>query len=127
MSPPRTPDGRYIVHVGRAGPRLWRAANPYLSTEQREVLTAKLMDGRRAVRTAKGNPELLALARSQVDAAKRELGERGPVWWTDGSADLNRMLIKNSPYNGWWQARLAHPDNEPISARDKSKISRART
>ena len=30
--------------------------------------------------------------------AKVELGERGPVWWSDGAPDYNRHLIKNTPY-----------------------------
>jgi hypothetical protein len=29
-------------------------------------------------------------------------GERGPVWWSDGSPDYNRKLAKNSPYAAWW-------------------------
>jgi len=40
-------------------------------------------------------------ARQAVDAAKRDLGERGPVWWTDGAPDFNRTLAKNSPYAEW--------------------------
>ncbi|WP_240902888.1 hypothetical protein [Caulobacter sp. SLTY] len=43
-------------------------------------------------------------ARAQVDAAKRALGERGPVWWTDGAADFNRHMARNSPYADWWSA-----------------------
>mgnify|MGYP003291696930 CR=1 FL=1 len=103
MPPPRTPDGRYIVHIGRQGPRLWRAANPALSDEQLQELTGELMDARRAVKASRGDPERLAVARDQVDAAKQALGERGPVWWTDGSPDLNRFLVKNSPYAEWWR------------------------
>jgi len=43
-------------------------------------------------------------ARGQVDAAKRALGERGPVWWTDGAADFNRHMARKSPYADWWSA-----------------------
>ena len=103
MSPPRTPDGRYIVHIGRQGPRLWRAANPALSAEQLQMLTGELMDGRRAVKASRGNSDRLAASRAQVDVAKQALGERGTVWWTDGSPDLNRVLVKNSPYAEWWR------------------------
>ena len=39
--------------------------------------------------------------RASVDAAKRALGERGPVWWDDGAPDFNRHLAKNTPYAGW--------------------------
>ncbi|MEA1072464.1 hypothetical protein SH584_07320 [Sphingomonas sp. LY29] len=103
--PPRTPDGRYIVVEGKAGPRLWRASNPGLSETERQQLVDQLMDARRAVRDAKGDPDLLAKARAAVDRAKRGLGERGPVWWDDGSADLNRTLVRNSPYAEWWTNR----------------------
>ncbi|CAN5132180.1 hypothetical protein BH09PSE2_BH09PSE2_04950 [soil metagenome] len=65
------------------------------------------MAARRAVRSALplGGAELRA-ARAEVDAAKRGLGERGPVWWTDGAPDLNRHMAKNTPYAEWF-ARLA--------------------
>jgi hypothetical protein len=33
-------------------------------------------------------------AHHTVDEAKRALGERGPVWWKDGSPDLNRHMAK---------------------------------
>lgn len=102
MCPPHTPDGRYIVHIGRQGPRLWRAANPAVSADELEALAKTLMDGRRAVKAARGDPERTADARARVDAAKRALGERGTVWWTDGAPDLNRVLVKNSPYAEWW-------------------------
>ncbi len=47
------------------------------------------------------------LARKAVDAAKIALGERGPVWWTYGSADLNRHKVNDSPYAEWWASSLA--------------------
>lgn len=62
------------------------------------------MTARRAVKSAKGDPERLRKARSEVDAAKVSLGERGPVWWTDGSPDLNRKMVKNTPYRDWYKA-----------------------
>ena len=61
------------------------------------------MAARRAVRDAKGDEGALKQARSAVDAAKIALGERGPPWWTDGAADYNRRLAKNTPYAGWWE------------------------
>lgn len=103
MCPLTTPDGRYIVHIGRQGPRLWRAANPALSPERLQELTKQLMGARRAVRAARGDPARVAAARVQVNAAKQALGERGVVWWSDGSPDLNRCLVRNSPYADWWQ------------------------
>jgi hypothetical protein len=102
-APPRTPDGRYLVIAGKAGPRLWRASNPLLPEAERHKLVQELMDGRRQVRAAKGDPAGLAAARARVDAAKRALGERGPVWWRDGAPDLNRRLIRNTPYRDWWE------------------------
>lgn len=95
---PVTPDGRYFVVRGR----LWRRADPGLSAEERERLVGELMAARRAVRTAKKEGEGLAAARGRVDAAKRGLGERGPVWWTDGAPDLNRHMVANTLYAGWF-------------------------
>ena len=88
--PPRTPDGRYLVVRGR----LWRASNPHLDPAAREGLVRDLMDARRAVGAAlkSGDGAALRAARRGVDAAKIGLGERGPVWWTDGSPDYNRHL-----------------------------------
>ena len=36
-----------------------------------------------------------------VDRTKCALGERGPVWWTDGAPDFNRHMARNSPYADW--------------------------
>ncbi|MGQ0845560.1 MAG: hypothetical protein ACT4QF_15665 [Sporichthyaceae bacterium] len=99
-SPPTTPDGRYLVVRGR----LWRRANPALSADEREVLVRELMDARRAKKAAMrdGDSAARADATERVDRAKRGLGERGPVWWSDGAPDLNRHLAKNSPYAEWF-------------------------
>jgi hypothetical protein len=91
---PVTPDGRYFVVRGR----LWRMSNPALSEEARERLVRDLMAARRAVRAKEPD------ARARVDAAKRALGERGPVWWDDGARDWNRHLVKNTPYADWYAA-----------------------
>ncbi len=95
-----TPDGRYFVVRGR----LWRRANPAMSEERRETLVRELMSARRAVKAAmsSGVAADLLLARKAVDAAKVALGERGPVWWTDGAPDLNRQKVKDSPYAQWY-------------------------
>ncbi len=100
--PLRTPDGRYLVILGKAGPRLWRASNPTLPSEERQILVEALMTARRSVKAAKDNSEAMARARADVDEAKQSLGERGPVWWTDGAPDFNRTLVENSPYQEWW-------------------------
>jgi hypothetical protein len=96
-----TPDGRYFVVRGR----LWRRANPNLPAEQRDALVRDLMNARRAVKAAmrSGVAAELQLARKAVDDAKIALGERGPVWWTDGAPDLNRHKVKDSPYAEWYQ------------------------
>jgi hypothetical protein len=98
-----TPDGRYFVVRGR----LWRRMNPDLPAEKREALVRDLMNARRAVKTAmrSGNAEELQLARKAVDAAKVSLGERGPVWWTDGAPDFNRHKVSGTPYAEWWAQR----------------------
>ncbi|WP_419807838.1 hypothetical protein [Sphingomonas sp.] len=101
-----TPDGRYIVVRGR----LWRRANPDLTDADRTGLVAALMAARRGVRKAlaASDAAALATARASVDAAKIGLGERGPVWWTDGAPDQNRRLAHNSSY-GEWYGGLAPP------------------
>ncbi len=85
MTYPTTPDGRYFVVRGR----LWRCSNPQLLDEERLRLTAVLMAARRAkgIAMRAGDEQGRELARQQVDAAKIALGERGPVWWSDGAPD----------------------------------------
>ena len=95
-----TPDGRYIVVRGR----LWRATNPSLPEPERQRLTEALMDARRAVKAARAAVDRDAedAAHRAVDAAKQALGERGPVWWTDGAPDLNRKMARNTAYAEWF-------------------------
>ena len=100
VKPLLTPDDRYMVVRGR----LWRSANPNLAPEVRSKLVRQLMDARRDVKTSRRahDAELLAAARRTVHETKIALGERGPVWWTDGSKDFNRYLAKNTPYADWY-------------------------
>ena len=79
-------------------------ANPGLDEEERIDLVDKLMRARRAVRDARRSADLAAEsdARKAVDEVKRALGERGPVWWNDGSPDLNRHMAKNTLYADWY-------------------------
>ncbi len=79
-------------------------ANPALDPATWEALVRDLMSARRAVRDSKDDPDALRDARACVDAAKRALGERGPVWWTDGAPDLNRKMARNTPYADWFAA-----------------------
>jgi hypothetical protein len=99
---PNTPDGRYFVVKGR----LWRTSNPDLAPEERQRYVNQLMSARRQVGIAlkADDAEAERAARSAVDQAKHALGERGPVWWTDGAPDLNRHLVKNTPYAAWFAA-----------------------
>ncbi len=103
--PLRTPDGRYIVVRGR----LWRTSNPHLSETRRQELVNELMSARNAVRLALKADDSgeLKKARRRVNAAKVALGERGPVWWADGTPDFNRHLAKNTPYREWYEGVTA--------------------
>lgn len=98
--PSTTPDGRYIVVRGR----LWRRSNPALAADARQRLVDELMQARRAVQTALKHKDAVGLrqARDRVNAAKTALGERGPVWWTDGAPDLNRHMARNTDYADWY-------------------------
>jgi hypothetical protein len=98
--PLKTPDGRYIVVRGR----LWRTSNPALPEAERQHLVNQLMDARRAVRDALKAQDKAAekAARNKVHNAKVALGERGPVWWSDGAPDYNRHMASNTPYAEWW-------------------------
>ena len=102
---PVTPDGRYLVVRGR----LWRTANPNLDQHERRQLVSDLMDARRRVQATKraGDLDGESAARRDVDAAKRGLGERGPVWWTDGAPDLNRRMVTSTPYATWYAGIVA--------------------
>lgn len=97
---PVTPDGRYFVVRGR----LWRKSDPSLPHGKREDLVRELMDARRAIGSAKRDGDGVAVLESRaiVDRVKRELGERGPVWWHDGTPDYNRHMARNTPYAEWF-------------------------
>ncbi len=85
MHHPITPDGRHFVVRGRH----WRMSNPALPVAEREEQVRMLMAARRIRDHA------------AVDQAKRALGERGPVSWTDGSPDFNRRMACTTPYAEW--------------------------
>ena len=99
MRYPVTPDGRYFMVRGR----LWRMSDPALGAERRAALVRELMAGRRAMGEARkaGDRSAGNRAKAAVDAAKRELGERGTPWWTDGAPDLNRHLARTTAYAAW--------------------------
>ncbi|SFT33627.1 hypothetical protein SAMN04487904_101221 [Actinopolyspora lacussalsi subsp. righensis] len=100
MRHPVTPDGRYFVARGR----LWRRTNPDLDPDRRDGLVRELMAARRKKRAAMRREDAAAReeARAEVDTAKRALGERGPVWWTDGAPDLTGYAVGDTPYAGWF-------------------------
>lgn len=97
-----TPDGRYFVVRGR----LWRCTNPGLDATTRATLTRELMAARRAKGAAmrRGDTAGREEARARVEAAKRALGERGPVWWVDGAPDYNQHMARTTPYAVWFAA-----------------------
>ena len=97
---PTTPDGRYFVVKGQ----LWRRANPSLDEDVRQLLVNDLMSARREVKAAQASADSaqLSVARAKVQKAKVALGERGPVWWDDGSPDFNRHRVTNTPYAEWY-------------------------
>lgn len=82
--------------------RLWRTSNPALTEADRAARSRELGSARSAVRIALQSGEGLPEARARVNAAKIALGERGPVWWTDGAPDLNRHLARNTLYAEWF-------------------------
>jgi hypothetical protein len=99
---PVTPDGRYFVVRGR----LWRTTNPALPPEERSRLQTELMRARSALGRARraGDDAARRAARRAIDRTKVALGERGPVWWTDGAPDHNRRMAVNTPYRDWFEA-----------------------
>jgi hypothetical protein len=96
---PITPDQRYFVAKGC----LWRRSDPRLGEAERDRYVKALMAARRNVRDA-ATEEARKRARSDVHAAKVALGERGPVWWADGTPDRTRYAPKNTRYAAWWAA-----------------------
>ncbi|MBM9593242.1 hypothetical protein [Roseitranquillus sediminis] len=95
---PETPDGRYFVARGR----LWRRTDPRLDEGERRAAVKALMQARRAVGQAE-DPEAEHEARAAVDAAKRRLGERGPVWWDDDAPDETGRAPWTTRYADWWE------------------------
>lgn len=79
-------------------------SNPGLPEAERTRHVAALMDARRRIAAANGSGDAAArqAARADVDAAKIALGERGPVWWSDGTPDLNRRMARNTVYADWF-------------------------
>ena len=96
-----TPDRRYFVVRGR----LWRLSNPALDEKTHQRLVNELLAARRAVQDGKDSIQRIT-ARLRADAAKRALGERGPVWWTDGAPDYHRCLAVNTPYATWFKCKI---------------------
>jgi hypothetical protein len=80
--------------------RLWRLSNPTLPPALQEQLVVELRRARRAVRSSMCDADRLKTARKR--AAKRALGERGPVWWQDAAPDLNRHLVEGTSHAQWY-------------------------
>lgn len=90
-------DRRYYVVRGR----LWRLSNPFLGEKAHGQLVDELMRAKRMVRDGK-DPLKRITARLTADAAKRALGERGEIWWTDGAPDYHRHFAVQTPYARWF-------------------------
>lgn len=106
--PLTTPDGRYLVVRGR----LWRRSDPRVPEERRQELVADLMTARRDKGRALETGDAAARedARQRVEAAKQGLGERGPVWWDDGTPDLTRHLARTTEYADWYAGQEPSED-----------------
>lgn len=96
---PETPDSRYFVARGK----LWRKGDPALPDAERRSAIKTLMRARLAARSAPDEASRLQ-ALDEVEAAKVRLGERGPVWWSDGAPDEQGTPPLESRYAGWWRA-----------------------
>ncbi len=57
------------------------------------------------------------MARRNVDTAKRGLGERGPVWWTDGALHNIRYKVARTPYAEWYRTVYAIRDHSRVEER----------
>jgi hypothetical protein len=64
-------------------------------------------------RCRNATPKTVTDARRRVDKAKVVLGERGPIWWTDGAPDYNTHMVKNTPYADWFASIYASPAPAP--------------
>ena len=79
-----------------------------LTAEERYIInhhivqTILMLEPRRLAARAAADPDAEDAAHRAVDAAKQALGERGPVWWTDGAPDLNRKMARNTAYAEWF-------------------------
>ena len=102
-------------------------ANPALPDEERQDLVRRLMAARCAVGAAKraGDQAAEVAARAEVDLAKRALGERGPVWWQDGTPDLNRAKAKSTTYAAWYD-RIREPAENGTQSDDHRSERRPR-
>lgn len=71
---------------------------------ERQSYVSGLMSARREVGAGfqSGDAEAVREARARVDQAKRQLGERGPVWWSDDAPDLNRHMVCKTGYADWF-------------------------
>lgn len=96
-SHPATPDGRYFASKGK----LWRKTDPRLDDSERRAAIKTMMKARRDIAQA-ATPAEEQDARARIDAAKTQLGERGPVWWDDGAPDESGLMPDKSSYADWW-------------------------
>lgn len=100
-------DGRYFIVKNR----LWRCTNPALEHSLVTQLETDLGKARAAVKKYKDHPAEFKTARVRVHEANIALGERGPLWWTDGAPDYNRWYPKNTRYRQFWMTLSGQADD----------------
>jgi hypothetical protein len=103
------------IRLRRTADTSWSAASfgecpiRIFHLQKKSTLVSELMKARSTVRSAKLAVDQVreAAAHRALDVVKRELGERGPVWWSDGTPDPNRQAVKNTPYAKWYSGLRA--------------------
>ena len=106
---------RLLVDAAKCALGVWAAEG-----FQNDLPNFVLSDSRRSdfLEGTKGSrtPEIMTFCGVGL-LPPRLLGERGPVWWDDGSPDYNRKLLRRTPYAEWYRAlALAAQPPAPLSA-----------
>ena len=99
----QTPDRRYLL----LGDKLLRSYNPNLPNDRIDDLLVVLFNSRCDLRRARqcDGTEPLELV-DAIEAARRALGQSGPVWWDDGAPDLDGVPVLSTCYAEWFKSML---------------------
>jgi len=87
-----------LPYAGAAIRQHYKRYDQWLAKQPGEVMRAR-REVKESLRSS--DAKRLAAARASVDAAKIALGERGPVWWDDGT-EFDRHVVTNTPYADWY-------------------------